>query len=60
MDFDRFNNSLTKLRDKKEKSLSDEKNLYKVTIACLDITTVRNLRCSWSKISRLLPTIMKT
>lgn len=30
MDFDRFNNSLTKLRDKKEKSLSDEKNLYKL------------------------------
>jgi len=30
VDYDRFNNSLTKLRDKKEKSLSDEKNLYKV------------------------------
>jgi len=30
VDFDRFNNSLTKLRDKKEKSLSDEKNLYKL------------------------------
>ncbi|KAH8992078.1 BAR-domain-containing protein [Lactarius akahatsu] len=30
MDYDRFNNSLTKLRDKKEKSLSDEKNLYKL------------------------------
>lgn len=29
-DYDRFNNSLTKLRDKKEKSLSDEKNLFKV------------------------------
>ncbi|GJJ09401.1 hypothetical protein Clacol_003623 [Clathrus columnatus] len=29
-DFDRFNNSLTKLRDKKEKSLSDEKNLFKL------------------------------
>ncbi|KAK0207971.1 hypothetical protein DFS33DRAFT_1379521 [Desarmillaria ectypa] len=29
MDYDRFNNSLTKLRDKKEKSLSDEKNLFK-------------------------------
>ncbi len=42
MDYDRFNNSLTKLRDKKEKSLSDEKNLYKVMVACLDITTVRN------------------
>jgi hypothetical protein len=29
-DYDRFNNSLTKLREKKEKSLSDEKNLFKV------------------------------
>ncbi|KAK7029701.1 BAR adaptor protein Hob1 [Paramarasmius palmivorus] len=29
-DYDRFNNSLTKLRDKKDKSLSDEKNLFKV------------------------------
>ncbi|KAH6917158.1 hypothetical protein BKA70DRAFT_324700 [Coprinopsis sp. MPI-PUGE-AT-0042] len=29
-DYDRHNNSLTKLRDKKEKSLSDEKNLFKL------------------------------
>jgi amphiphysin len=29
-DYDRHNNALTKLRDKKEKSLSDERNLYKV------------------------------
>lgn len=29
-DYDRHNNSLTKLRDKKDKSLSDEKNLFKV------------------------------
>jgi len=29
-DYDRFNNSLTKLRDKKEKSLGDEKNLFKL------------------------------
>ncbi|KAG7090740.1 hypothetical protein E1B28_009830 [Marasmius oreades] len=29
-DYDRYNNSLTKLRDKKEKSLSDEKNLFKL------------------------------
>ncbi|KIK04304.1 hypothetical protein K443DRAFT_676060 [Laccaria amethystina LaAM-08-1] len=29
-DFDRYNNSLTKLRDKKEKSLNDEKNLFKL------------------------------
>ncbi|CAL1697304.1 unnamed protein product [Somion occarium] len=29
-DYDRFNNSLTKLRDKKEKSLSDEKHLFKL------------------------------
>ncbi|GAA6060837.1 hypothetical protein JCM10212_005255 [Sporobolomyces blumeae] len=28
-DFDRHNNSYTKLKDKKEKSLSDEKNLFK-------------------------------
>lgn len=31
-DYDRFNNSLTKLRDKKEKSLNDEKNLFKVCL----------------------------
>ena len=30
MDYDRFNNSLTKLREKKEKTLNDEKNLFKV------------------------------
>ncbi|KAK9895970.1 BAR-domain-containing protein [Cystobasidium minutum MCA 4210] len=30
VDFDRHNNSYTKLREKKEKSLSDEKNLFKV------------------------------
>lgn len=29
VDYDRFNNSYTKLRDKREKSLSDEKNLFK-------------------------------
>lgn len=29
-DYDRHNNSYSKLRDKKEKSLSDEKNLFKV------------------------------
>lgn len=32
MDYDRFNNSLTKLREKKERTLSDEKNLFKVRI----------------------------
>jgi hypothetical protein len=31
VDFDRHNNSLNKLREKKEKSLSDEKNLFKVS-----------------------------
>ena len=31
IDYDRHNNSLNKLREKKEKSLSDEKNLFKVT-----------------------------
>ncbi|QRW05040.1 BAR adaptor protein [Ceratobasidium sp. AG-Ba] len=30
MDYDRHNNSLTKLREKKEKTLNDEKNLFKV------------------------------
>lgn len=30
LDYDRHNNSLNKLRTKKEKSLSDEKNLFKV------------------------------
>ena len=32
VDYDRFNNSLTKLRDKKEKTLNDEKNLFKVVV----------------------------
>jgi hypothetical protein len=32
VDYDRFNNSLTKLRDKKEKTLNDEKNLFKVRV----------------------------
>ena len=41
-DYDRFNNSLTKLRDKKEKSLSDEKNLYKVMTARLINTALLN------------------
>jgi hypothetical protein len=31
IDYDRHNNSLNKLREKKEKSLSDEKNLFKVS-----------------------------
>ena len=31
VDYDRHNNSLNKLRGKKEKSLSDEKNLFKVS-----------------------------
>ncbi|KAJ9127213.1 hypothetical protein QFC24_001451 [Naganishia onofrii] len=30
LDYDRHNNSLNKLKEKKEKSLSDEKNLFKV------------------------------
>jgi len=30
IDYDRFNNSLTKLRDKKEKTLNDEKHLFKL------------------------------
>lgn len=30
VDYDRHNNNLTKLRDKKEKTLADEKNLFKV------------------------------
>ena len=39
VDYDRFNNSLTKLREKREKTLSDEKNLFKVsrrTAYCAD------------------------
>jgi len=46
VDYDRFNNSLTKLRDKKEKSLSDEKNLFKLEqdfeIATSDYENVNN------------------
>ncbi|KAI0035267.1 hypothetical protein K488DRAFT_76734 [Vararia minispora EC-137] len=30
VDYDRYNNSLTKLREKKEKSLKDEQNLFKL------------------------------
>ncbi|KAG8930715.1 hypothetical protein FRC01_002365 [Tulasnella sp. 417] len=30
VDYDRFNNSLVKLREKKEKTLADEKNLFKL------------------------------
>jgi hypothetical protein len=30
VDYDRHNNSLNKLREKKEKSLNDERNLFKV------------------------------
>lgn len=30
MDYDRLNNSFTKLKDKKEKSLKDEQNLFKL------------------------------
>jgi len=30
VDYDRFNKSLTKLRDKREKTLNDEKNLFKL------------------------------
>lgn len=37
IDYDRYNNSLTKLRDKKEKSLSDEKNLFKVRFMKLKV-----------------------
>ena len=40
MDYDRFNNSLTKLRDKKEKTLNDEKNLFKVRSCSLAVTRV--------------------
>jgi amphiphysin len=40
VDYDRFNNSLTKLRDKKEKSLSDEKNLFKVISSCVSIMAI--------------------
>ena len=40
MDYDRHNNSLTKLRDKKEKSLNDEKNLFKVGSSIMDVSLV--------------------
>lgn len=36
IDYDRHNNSLNKLREKKEKSLSDEKNLFKVHSPAVD------------------------
>lgn len=35
VDYDRHNNALTKLREKKEKTLNDEKNLFKVLIVPL-------------------------
>jgi amphiphysin len=44
LDYDRYNNSLTKLRDKKEKSLSDEKNLFKVIFCHVHaMVVIRNL-----------------
>ena len=53
VDYDRFNNSLTKLRDKKEKSLNDEKNLFKVgfLIDCNDKAN-KNVCYSLNKISK--------
>jgi hypothetical protein len=57
VDYDRHNNSLMKLRDKKEKSLSDEKNLFKVrsVAASLDYAIHCQSVCSWSRTSRLPP-----
>jgi amphiphysin len=45
-DFDRFNNSLTKLRDKKDKSLSDEKNLFKVGLTLANLSDFPYLSCA--------------
>jgi amphiphysin len=55
VDFDRHNNSLNKLREKKEKSLSDEKNLFKVRLfsdvslvplTCVVSADARGLLCT--------------
>jgi amphiphysin len=40
IDYDRHNNSLNKLREKKEKSLSDEKNLFKVCPFAISVKLV--------------------
>jgi amphiphysin len=45
VDFDRHNNSLNKLREKKEKSLSDEKNLFKVG---LPTVPAKGVAVTWS------------
>lgn len=41
VDYDRHNNSLNKLRSKKEKSLSDEKNLFKVSVDPLLLSDIQ-------------------
>lgn len=61
IDFDRLNNSLTKLRDKKEKSLNDESNLFKVAIPIDSPNTLNLIRLSsLNKILRLHQAIMST
>lgn len=40
VDYDRFRISLKKLQDKKERSLSDEKSIYKVRIASLRLVWI--------------------
>ena len=58
MDYDRFNNSLTKLRDKKEKSLNDEKNLFKVSTTYHTPLLVLTCLCRSNKTLRLHRTSM--
>ena len=53
VDYDRFNNSLTKLREKKDKSLGDEKNLFKVRPP-RGSSNSAHACCSLNKISRSL------
>lgn len=55
IDYDRHNLSLTKLREKRDKNLSDEKKLFKVTeppVSC----GITHARCSSNKILRPLRT----
>lgn len=58
VDYDRHNNSLNKLREKKEKSLSDEKNLFKVSYIASTYVQVAHTEYRSSKTLSLLQTIM--
>jgi amphiphysin len=44
LDYDRFRTNLAKLKVKAEKTISEEKQVYKV---CVTITTTKSMSCHW-------------